>query len=85
MARGRAWGNALGGYRKQKRDARGRFSGGSAGPVGRARSRRKGRPKKSRSQRVGNAIAYGYIGATAATGAAMLYQSKKLTNGSRAR
>lgn len=34
--RGRAWGNALGGYRRQRRDSKGRFSSGKVG--GRARS-----------------------------------------------
>lgn len=50
--RGRAWGNALGGYKRQRRDSKGRFSSGKVG--GRARSTVK-RAKKRYKNRGGRA------------------------------
>lgn len=48
MARGRAWGNALGGYKRQRRDSKGRFAGGSVG--GRAKSAAKSAAKRTKKK-----------------------------------
>ena len=50
--RGRAWGNALGGYKRQRRDSKGRFTSGKVG--GRAKSTVK-RAKKRYKNRGGRA------------------------------
>lgn len=49
MARGRAWGNALGGYRRQRRDSKGRFAGGKTGAsISNAKKRAKKSPAKKK-------------------------------------
>lgn len=50
-ARGRAWGNALGGWRKQKRASNGQFGNGKSISRSRKKTARKSSPKKAYSKK----------------------------------